>query len=205
MKPPIPNSYWVEPGLILAGEHPDAGSEAATRARIEALLGAGVRGFINLTEPGELPDYSGLLPDGVQCHAFPLPDHSVPDTAQQMHEVQDALQRLLAAGLTVYVHCRAGIGRTGITIGCYLREQGQAPEAALSELNRLWQQNARAALSLVDYGYVMENGRIVLDGPATQLAENEDIKEFYLGLNQLGERKSYREVKHYKRRKRWLG
>lgn len=69
----------------------------------------------------------------------------------------------------------------------------------------LVEQNARAALSLVDYGYVMENGRIVLDGPAAQLAENEDIKEFYLGLNQLGERKSYREVKHYKRRKRWLG
>lgn len=69
----------------------------------------------------------------------------------------------------------------------------------------LVEQNARAALSLVDYGYVMENGRIVLDGPAAQLAENEDIKEFYLGLNQLGERKSYKDVKHYKRRKRWLG
>lgn len=69
----------------------------------------------------------------------------------------------------------------------------------------LVEQNARAALSLVDYGYVMENGRIVLDGPAAQLIENEDIKEFYLGLNQLGQRKSYREVKHYKRRKRWLG
>lgn len=69
----------------------------------------------------------------------------------------------------------------------------------------LVEQNARAALALVDYGYVMENGRIVLDGPAAQLAENEDIKEFYLGLNQLGERKSYKEVKHYKRRKRWLG
>jgi branched-chain amino acid transport system ATP-binding protein len=69
----------------------------------------------------------------------------------------------------------------------------------------LVEQNARAALSLADYGYVMENGRIVLDGPAEQLRENEDIKEFYLGLNQLGERKSYKEVKHYKRRKRWLG
>jgi branched-chain amino acid transport system ATP-binding protein len=69
----------------------------------------------------------------------------------------------------------------------------------------LVEQNARAALHLVDYGYVMENGRIVLDGPAAQLIENEDIKEFYLGLNQLGERKSYKEVKHYKRRKRWLG
>ena len=67
------------------------------------------------------------------------------------------------------------------------------------------EQNARAALELADYGYVMENGRIVLDGPAEQLRENEDIKEFYLGLNQAGGRKSYREVKHYKRRKRWLG
>lgn len=67
------------------------------------------------------------------------------------------------------------------------------------------EQNARAALELADYGYVMENGRIVLDGPAEQLRENEDIKEFYLGLNQAGGRKNYREVKHYKRRKRWLG
>lgn len=69
----------------------------------------------------------------------------------------------------------------------------------------LVEQNARAALGIADHGYVMENGRIVLDAPAAQLRENEDIKEFYLGLNQRGERKSYREVKHYKRRKRWLG
>ncbi|MCI0711432.1 MAG: ABC transporter ATP-binding protein [Chloroflexi bacterium] len=69
----------------------------------------------------------------------------------------------------------------------------------------LVEQNASAALDLADYGYVMENGRIVLDGTAEQLKNNEDIKEFYLGLSQLGERKSYREVKHYKRRKRWLG
>jgi branched-chain amino acid transport system ATP-binding protein len=69
----------------------------------------------------------------------------------------------------------------------------------------LVEQNARVALRIADYAYVMENGRVVLDGPAAQLAENEDIKEFYLGLTQVGERKSYREVKHYKRRKRWLG
>ncbi|MBL8118703.1 MAG: ABC transporter ATP-binding protein [Anaerolineae bacterium] len=69
----------------------------------------------------------------------------------------------------------------------------------------LVEQNARAALSLADYGYVMEEGRIVLDGPGEQLRDNEDIKEFYLGLNTSGERKSYRDVKHYKRRKRWLG
>jgi len=69
----------------------------------------------------------------------------------------------------------------------------------------LVEQNARLALGVADYAYVMENGRVVLDGPSDQLMENEDIKEFYLGLTQLGERKSYREVKHYRRRKRWLG
>jgi branched-chain amino acid transport system ATP-binding protein len=66
------------------------------------------------------------------------------------------------------------------------------------------EQNARAALSISEYSYVMENGRIVLDGPSTKLADNEDIKEFYLGLSKLGEKRSYREVKHYRRRKRWL-
>lgn len=69
----------------------------------------------------------------------------------------------------------------------------------------LVEQNAMMALSLSEYGYVMENGRVVIDGPSDKLKENEDIKEFYLGLSELGKRKSYREVKHYKRRKRWLG
>jgi len=69
----------------------------------------------------------------------------------------------------------------------------------------LVEQNAMLALATADYGYVMENGRLVLDGPAEHLKNNEDIREFYLGLSQLGSRESYREVKHYKRRKRWLG
>lgn len=69
----------------------------------------------------------------------------------------------------------------------------------------LVEQNVRIALSIADYGYLLENGRIVLHGSSQELASNEDIKEFYLGLNLSGGRKSYREVKHYKRRKRWLG
>jgi len=68
----------------------------------------------------------------------------------------------------------------------------------------LVEQNARAGLSIADYGYVMENGRIVYDGEAEKLMNNEDIMEFYLGFSKKGERKSYRDVKHYKRRKRWL-
>jgi branched-chain amino acid transport system ATP-binding protein len=68
----------------------------------------------------------------------------------------------------------------------------------------LAEQNARVALSVVEHGYVMESGRIVLDGPAETLRANEDIREFYLGLTGVGGRKSYRDVKHYRRRKRWL-
>ncbi len=68
----------------------------------------------------------------------------------------------------------------------------------------LVEQNVRIALSIAHYGYVMENGRIVLDGTADFMRNNEDVKEFYMGLSAVGVKKSYREVKHYKRRKRWL-
>lgn len=68
----------------------------------------------------------------------------------------------------------------------------------------LVEQNARRALAIAHRGYIMESGRIVLDGPAAELADNPDVKEFYLGLGEAGARKRYRDVKHYKRRKRWL-
>ena len=68
----------------------------------------------------------------------------------------------------------------------------------------LVEQNARMALNIADHGYVMESGRIVLDDTTDKLRENEDVKEFYLGLTEMGAKKSYRDVKHYKRRKRWL-
>ncbi len=70
----------------------------------------------------------------------------------------------------------------------------------------LIEQNAAMALSISDYGYIMENGKIVLDGEAEKLRNDEDVQEFYLGLHtdESGERKSFRDVKHYKRRKRWL-
>jgi branched-chain amino acid transport system ATP-binding protein len=68
----------------------------------------------------------------------------------------------------------------------------------------LVEQNARLALEAADYAYIMENGRIVLEGSPADLKDNPDVREFYLGLNEVGRRKSYREVKTYKRRKRWL-
>jgi branched-chain amino acid transport system ATP-binding protein len=68
----------------------------------------------------------------------------------------------------------------------------------------LVEQNVKAALGIADYGYVMENGRVVLDGPADKLRDNEDVKEFYMGLSAIGSRRSFRDIKHYRRRKRWL-
>jgi branched-chain amino acid transport system ATP-binding protein len=68
----------------------------------------------------------------------------------------------------------------------------------------LVEQNANLTLGVADYAYIMENGRIVLDGYPADLRENADVREFYLGLTEVGQRKSYRNVKHYKRRKRWL-
>jgi len=69
----------------------------------------------------------------------------------------------------------------------------------------LVEQNAFTALKIAEYGYVMENGRIVLDGPSAKLRDNQDIKHFYLGLTEVGQQRSFKDVKHYKRRKRWLG
>jgi len=84
--------------------------------------------------------------------------------------------------------------------------------AAIVNINReekiamlVVEQNVLSALKIADYGYVMENGRVVLDGPTVKLRDNPDIKEFYLGLSRKDEKKSYRLVKHYRRRKRWLG
>jgi hypothetical protein len=143
--PPLPNSYWALPGRLLAGEHPTGENDAATRRRVDLLLAAGVRTFIDLTWAGEMPAYSPLLPKKVTYRNLPIPDHSVPQEPARMREIQQALGQALAREDVVYVHCRAGIGRTGMTIGCWLREQGHAPEAAMEALNRLWRQNARAA------------------------------------------------------------
>lgn len=145
MKRPLPNTYWVLEGRFLAGEYPGGDSERDTRKRLQKLIGAGVDHFIDLTEQHEhLHTYRELLPPEVGYYSRPLPDHSVPSDPGQMREVQAALRSALESGRTVYVHCRAGIGRTGMAVGCWLIEQGRAPEEALQHLNELWKQNARS-------------------------------------------------------------
>jgi ADP-ribosyl-[dinitrogen reductase] hydrolase len=144
MKLPIPNSYWVEPGRFLAGEHPSGDTYADTEKRLRRLVEAGIDCFIDLTQPEERPAYRDLLPAHVRYHNLPLVDHAAPEDPSRLRGILATLDDALGEGRGVYLHCRAGIGRTGVTVGCHLVEAGERPDAALETLNTLWQQNARA-------------------------------------------------------------
>jgi ADP-ribosylglycohydrolase len=141
---PLRNSYWVVPGKVLAGEHPGGTTVEATRERLERLLAAGVDCFIDLTEPGELKPYDVELPLSIEYLRKPIRDHGIPAQRLHMAEILDCLHDALQSGRCVYVHCRAGIGRTGMVIGCLLVERGLAGDVALDELNRLWQYSERS-------------------------------------------------------------
>ena len=146
--PPIPNSYWVEPGRLLAGEYPGHLSSDEALGRIQRLLAAGVNTFIDLTEEGELPPYLTLLPTNastpIEHHRWPITDHGVPRSRQHMTQILDSIERAIDAGRCVYVHCHAGIGRTGTAVGCYLIRRGLSGDQALEHLQQLWQQCARS-------------------------------------------------------------
>ena len=133
---------------MLAGEYPGTGSRSEAASRIQALLRAGVNCFIDLTQQGELPPYQPLLTREGSALAehlrHSIVDHGLPDSPQLMADILDDLARQLAAGRCVYVHCRAGIGRTGTVIGCHLVRGGLDNQAALDRLQVLWQQSARS-------------------------------------------------------------
>jgi len=142
---PLANSYWVLPGRLLAGEYPYGQSAAETQERLRQLLAAGIDAFVDLTQPGELPEYRSLLPSNVQYLRSPITDAQVPTDVAQMRAIQSHLQAALGVGRRIYVHCRAGIGRTGTVMGCYLAEQGVDGVEALRQLNLMWRQSARSA------------------------------------------------------------
>ena len=147
--PPLPNSYWVEPGRVLAGEYPAAGSEEATLDRLRRLLAAGIDCFIDLTEPGELDSYEAFLPgpyarDPVVYLRKPIRDHGLPESREQMQQILDELEAALAEGRCIYLHCRAGIGRTNLVAGCWFASAGGGGDAALVRLNERWQSSLRS-------------------------------------------------------------
>jgi hypothetical protein len=134
----------VYPNTLLAGEHPGGNDAAETRLRLERLQNAGIDSFIDLTEVGEIEAYQPLLRNGVEYRRSPIVDASVPLNVSQTQEVLRSLRSSLGRGKRIYVHCRAGIGRTGLIIGCYLVESEGSGRAGLKTLNRLWRQSERS-------------------------------------------------------------
>jgi len=142
---PISESYWVEPGRLLAGEYPARFEVESTRQRIDALIQAGFNTFIDLTKPNETVAYIHTLMDeaklyevDVQHQRFPIGDFGLP-TPEKMMSILDTIDAELQAGRKIYLHCWGGIGRTGTTVGCYLVRRGKTGEEALRQLAMWWQ------------------------------------------------------------------
>ncbi len=142
--PPLANSYWVIPGRLLAGEYPFGASPVEAHDRLARLRGAGVDTFLDLTEIGELPLYWRLLPRTSEYRRFAIADGSVPAEVHQMRVIQEYLASALERRRQLYVHCRAGIGRTGVVVGCFLAQAGYDGLGALRTLNALWQRCSRS-------------------------------------------------------------
>jgi len=143
-KGPIPDSYWVEPGRLLAGEYPGAKDDEQARKKLGLILSAGVTLFLDLTEEGEynLKPYAPFLADGsvalerpVAHRRMPVRDGGVP-AVEEMRRILDTIDAAVEEGHTVYVHCFGGIGRTGTVVGCYLVRHGMSGRQALAEIAR---------------------------------------------------------------------
>ncbi len=146
MDKPIPQSYWVLPGRFLAGGYPVQNNDRnGTRRRIDAFLIAGFNTFIDLTNQNERPLYASILANEAKKFGlevghlrFPFPDFGVPSPVMMVAAL-DAVDAALAGDRKVYVHCVGGIGRTGLTVGCYLVRHGMESADALRHLRELYQ------------------------------------------------------------------
>jgi atypical dual specificity phosphatase len=148
---PFPNSYWATP-LLVACEYPWTPMRTGRSQKIDLLLRAGVRTFIDLTESGELCPYAPHLAahithlgideelEPVEYHSFPIPDRCLPRSEEYVRQILDVLKDNARRGRITAVHCRGGIGRTGVVVGCWLVESGAVEDgaAALTFIAEEW-------------------------------------------------------------------
>ncbi len=147
---PIAESYWVLPGRLLAGEYPGNLLPRETVRRLQRFLQLGFDVFIDLTDPDELTPYEDVLYQEAagqkrEVHhvRFSIRDASLP-TREEMKAILDCMDEALKNGHKVYTHCRAGIGRTGTVIGCYLVRSGLGNALALQRLQELYRDSAQS-------------------------------------------------------------
>lgn len=149
---PIPESYWVIPGRLLAGEYPGSFDPEHARDRIAAFLEAGFDTFIDLTEPQELRPYEPVLREEAEFYGIqpdylhiPIRDRGLP-SSDDLSMILDVLDDAVAAGRKAYVHCWGGVGRTGTIVGCYLVRHGYNGEQALAQLADWWRNIPKRSL-----------------------------------------------------------
>ncbi len=141
---PIDDSYWVIPDRLIAGAYPYVRyNEDQTRQKLYKLLVAGITSFLDLTYEGELPPYEKLLNEQagwvdkkVNYKRISIQDMGLP-TSEQMKSTLDVIDAEIGLERVVYVHCHAGIGRTGTVVGCYLVRHGMQGAEALNSIARL--------------------------------------------------------------------
>ena len=145
---PIPNSYWVVPDRLAAGEYPGHWQPDNAAAKVGTLLDAGIDHFIDLTQDGEyrLLPYSDIVKEQarrrgltVECERHSICDESVPRSREEMAAILEAIDSALDNGRTVYVHCFGGIGRTGTVVGCWLVRHGYTGDDALDRVGELFE------------------------------------------------------------------
>lgn len=156
---PIPEIYWVVPGLLLAGEYPYSFVEEQGRQRLRAFLDAGIRLFVDLTEAresgrtGALEPYAEALEEeaaalGLAVHVVrhPVRDMSVPANGR-LEQIVAELEGAVERGEPAYVHCWGGIGRTGTAVAAYLaRRHGLTGDEALEMLADIWREVPKSAV-----------------------------------------------------------